>query len=68
MAHNMNLSRLDQLVEAFPIGCQVENFGFRAEVIGYQYSAGLAGYTGNLILSDSKSKWVADRDKCVKVA
>jgi hypothetical protein len=67
MARTPNFSRLDQLVEAYPIGLEVENFGLRAKVVGYHYSISLAEYTGNLILSDSACKWVADPDKCVRV-
>lgn len=66
MARTPNFSRLDQLVDTFPIGLVVENFGIRAKVVGYQYSASLAEYTGNLILSDTACKWVADPDKCVR--
>lgn len=61
-----NFFLLDQLTDAYPIGLEVDNFGIRAKVVGYQYSTSLAEYTGNLILSDSSCKWVADPDKCVR--
>ena len=67
MTHPISSSALDQLVEAFPLGSTVRNFGSIATVIGYHYSEPLSEYTGNLIVSDSTCKWVADPDKCVKI-
>lgn len=68
MTQTLTLAALDRLVDTYPLGIKVENFGLRATVIGYQYSASLAAYTGNLILSDSSCKWIADPDKCIRVA
>lgn len=69
MTYNINTQVLDRLVETFPIGQVVENFGLRAKVSGYHWSETL-GYTGSIILTDvhDGSRWVADPDKCVRVS
>ena len=58
------ISMLEYLMDTFPIGTEVENFGFRARVAGYQYSRSLKMFTGELILSDSTCRWIADINKC----
>ena len=60
-------STLDHLVETFPIGQEVENFGSKAVVKGYHASALTREYTGDLILWDGHCKWIADPAKCVRI-
>lgn len=67
MTFTINLSVLDNLVENFPIGAEVENLFERGTVIGYHYNPDI-GYSGNLILRGlGGEKWIANPNLCEKV-
>ncbi len=58
-------STINHLVDVYPIGTVVENFGYKAVVIGYKADSLIL--RGNLC-QGSVGNWIADPAKCIRLA
>lgn len=66
MLTNNKTTSNEPLAVAFPLNSVVENFGHKAVVIGYRDSGNLV-LRGNMV-AGKVANWIADPDKCVRIA